>query len=79
MFKIVQKGFEIVRSLFIMLTRESRLEFVHKPDLIENECYIAKRCTINFTPCDFASPANAIKAEATPNTEMILIAVVDLL
>ena len=27
-----------------------------------------------FTPCDFAFPANGIKAEATPNTEMILIA-----
>ena len=26
-----------------------------------------------FTPCDFAFPANGIKAEATPNTEMILI------
>jgi predicted amidohydrolase/GNAT superfamily N-acetyltransferase len=31
-----------------------------------------------FTPCDFAFPANGIKAEATPNTEMILIADVDL-
>ncbi len=30
-----------------------------------------------FTPCDFAFPANGIKAEATPNTEMILIADVD--
>lgn len=27
-----------------------------------------------FTPCDFAFPAEGIKAEATPNTEMILIA-----
>jgi predicted amidohydrolase/GNAT superfamily N-acetyltransferase len=27
-----------------------------------------------FTPCDFAFPTNGIKAEATPNTEMILIA-----
>ncbi len=26
-----------------------------------------------FTPCDFAFPANGVKAEATPNTEMILI------
>ena len=26
-----------------------------------------------FTPCDFAFPTNGIKAEATPNTEMILI------
>lgn len=31
-----------------------------------------------FTPCDFAFPTNGIKAEATPNTEMMLIADVDL-
>jgi predicted amidohydrolase/GNAT superfamily N-acetyltransferase len=31
-----------------------------------------------FTPCDFHFPTNGIKAEATPNTEMILIADVDL-
>lgn len=31
-----------------------------------------------FTPCDFAFPVNGIKAEATPNTEMILISDVDL-
>ena len=31
-----------------------------------------------FTPCDFAFPVNGIKAEATPNTEMILIADVDI-
>jgi len=31
-----------------------------------------------FTPCDFAFPSNGIKAEATPNTEMILICDVDL-
>ncbi|MGY8914331.1 MAG: nitrilase-related carbon-nitrogen hydrolase, partial [Flavobacteriales bacterium] len=30
-----------------------------------------------FTPCDFSFPANGIKAEATPNTEMILIVDVD--
>ncbi len=30
-----------------------------------------------FTPCDFAFSPNGIKAEATPNTEMILIADVD--
>ena len=30
-----------------------------------------------FTPCDFSFPTNGIKAEATPNTEMILIADVD--
>ena len=31
-----------------------------------------------FTPCDFAFPSNGIKAEATPNAEMILVADVDL-
>ncbi len=31
-----------------------------------------------FTPCDFQFPANGIKAEATPNTEMILIADVEI-
>ena len=31
-----------------------------------------------FTPCDFAFPTNGIKAEATPNTEMILISEVDI-
>lgn len=30
-----------------------------------------------FTPCDFAFPSNGIKAEATPNTEMILVVDVD--
>jgi predicted amidohydrolase len=30
-----------------------------------------------FTPCDFPFPVNGIKAEATTNTEMILIADVD--
>lgn len=31
-----------------------------------------------FTPCDFAFPTNGVKAEATPNTEMILMADVDI-
>lgn len=31
-----------------------------------------------FTPCDFSFPVNGVKAEATPNTEMILIADVDI-
>lgn len=34
--------------------------------------------SVVFTPCDFSFPANGIKAEATTNTEMILIADVDL-
>lgn len=33
--------------------------------------------SVVFTPCDFSFPANGIKAEATPNTEMILVADVD--
>ena len=31
-----------------------------------------------FTPCDFSFPASGVKAEATANTEMILIADVDI-
>ena len=31
-----------------------------------------------FTPCDFAFPNNGMRAEATPNTEMILVSDVDL-
>lgn len=31
-----------------------------------------------FTPCDFPFPTNGLKAEATPNTEMILVSDVDL-
>jgi len=31
-----------------------------------------------LTPCDFSFPANGIKAETTTNTEMILIADVDI-
>ena len=31
-----------------------------------------------FTPCDFAFPTNGVKAEATQNSEMILIAAVDI-
>ena len=34
--------------------------------------------SVVFTPCDFSFPTNGIKAEATPNTEMILVADVDL-
>jgi len=34
--------------------------------------------SIVFTPCDFAFPTNGIKAEATPNTEMVLIGDVDI-
>lgn len=31
-----------------------------------------------LTPCDFSFPANGVKAETTPNTEMVLIADVDI-
>lgn len=34
--------------------------------------------SIVITPCDFAFSANGIKAETMPNTEMILIADVDI-
>lgn len=34
--------------------------------------------SVVFTPCDFSFPSNGIKAEATPNTEMILVADVDM-
>ena len=34
--------------------------------------------SVVFTPCDFPFPSNGVKAEATPNTEMILIADVDI-
>ena len=34
--------------------------------------------SVVFTPCDFAFPTDGIKAQATPNTEMMLIADVDL-
>jgi predicted amidohydrolase len=34
--------------------------------------------SVVFTPCDFSFPTNGIKAETTPNTEMILVADVDL-
>lgn len=34
--------------------------------------------SVVFTPCDFAFPTTGIKAEATPNTEMMLLVDVDL-
>jgi predicted amidohydrolase/GNAT superfamily N-acetyltransferase len=34
--------------------------------------------SVVFTPCDFSFPTTGIKAEATPNTEMILVADVDM-
>ncbi|MTI33166.1 carbon-nitrogen hydrolase family protein [Xanthovirga aplysinae] len=34
--------------------------------------------SVVFTPCDFAFPSNGVKAQATANTEMILVADVDL-
>lgn len=34
--------------------------------------------SVVFTPCDFAFPTNGVKAEATANTEMILVADVDI-
>lgn len=34
--------------------------------------------SVVFTPCDFSFPTDGVKAEATPNTEMILVVDVDL-
>jgi predicted amidohydrolase len=34
--------------------------------------------SVVFTPCDFAFPTNGIKAEAVANSEMVLIADVDI-
>jgi predicted amidohydrolase len=34
--------------------------------------------SVVFTPCDFSFPTNGVKAEATPNAEMILIADLDI-
>ncbi|MBX3723452.1 MAG: bifunctional GNAT family N-acetyltransferase/carbon-nitrogen hydrolase family protein [Turneriella sp.] len=34
--------------------------------------------SVVFTPCDFAFPSNGVKAEATPNTEMVLTVDVDI-
>lgn len=34
--------------------------------------------SVVFTPCDFSFPTNGIKAEATPNTEMMLLVDLDL-
>jgi predicted amidohydrolase len=47
------------------------LPMVHNMDLQYAQSMV-------ITPCDFAFPANGIKAETTPNTEMILIADVDI-
>lgn len=47
------------------------LPFVHNMDIQFAQSAV-------FTPCDFAFPTNGVKAEATPNTEMVLICDVDL-
>lgn len=47
------------------------LPYVHNMDIQYAQSMV-------FTPCDFTFPTNGIKAEATPNTEMILIADVDI-
>lgn len=46
------------------------------PNVHNMDIQYAQSCV--FTPCDFAFPSNGVKAEATPNTEMILIADLDL-
>lgn len=47
------------------------LPFVHNMDIQFAQSAV-------FTPCDFAFPTNGIKADATPNTEMVLICDVDM-
>jgi predicted amidohydrolase len=47
------------------------LPYIHNMDIQYAQSMV-------FTPCDFHFPTNGIKAEATPNTEMILIAEVDI-
>lgn len=47
------------------------LPYVHNMDIQYAQSMV-------FTSCDFTFPTNGIKAEATPNTEMILIADVDI-
>jgi predicted amidohydrolase len=47
------------------------LPFVHNMDIQFAQSAV-------YTPCDFAFPTNGVKAEATPNTEMVLICDVDL-
>jgi predicted amidohydrolase len=46
------------------------------PKVHNMDIQFAHSCVL--TPCDFAFPTNGVKAETTPNTEMILIADVNL-
>lgn len=50
-------------------------QIVIKVDGIEVGCALS---TAVFTSCDFSFPANGFESEAKPNTEMVLIADVDL-
>ena len=54
-----------------MLFRSGNLPRVHNMDIQYAQSAV-------FTPCDFAFPTDGKRAEATPNTEMILITDVDL-
>lgn len=62
----------IENECYVALTGSvGNLPKVHNMDIQYSQSVV-------FTPCDFAFPVNGIKAEATPNTEMILISDVDL-
>jgi predicted amidohydrolase/GNAT superfamily N-acetyltransferase len=62
----------IENECFVAITGSvGNLPKVHNMDISYSQSAV-------FTPCDFAFPSNGVKTEATPNTEMILIADVDL-
>ena len=54
-----------------VLRRVGNLPRVHNMDIQYAQSGV-------FTPCDFAFPTDGKRAEATPNTEMILVSDVDL-
>ncbi len=70
--KLTAQARAIENECFVAITGSiGNLPQVHNLDINYSQSAV-------FTPCDFAFPANGIKSEATPNTEMILIADVDL-
>ena len=69
---IVWRFFAIENECYVAITGSvGNLPKVHNMDIQFAQSMV-------FTPCDFAFPASGIKAEATTNTEMILIADVDI-
>ena len=83
-------GMQILFVPFLTDTQNaySRVRVCAHARAIENECFVAIAGSVGnlprvaqsgvFTPCDFAFPTDGTRAEATPNTEMILISDVDL-